>query len=148
HLVRGRDYDLAARSERLLLATPLSVLAPQPGLHSLPLTGEPEPVLVVDYAALAVGAAPGIDVGGELGASVHGATVGVGGLTGEGGYRLVRARAHVPVGTLGLTLEAAHSEGRSLAQGDFLRSDDGGLTSRVIPTSGLDRGDALTARVK
>jgi len=148
HLVRGRDYDLDARAGRILLARPLSILAPRTGLHTLPLTGEPESVLVVDYAVLALGAAPDVALGGELGAELHGASFGVGGLLGDDAYRLLRARAHVPVGSLGLTLEAAHSEGSAFAPGDFRLSDDGGLTSRARAVTPGARGDALTARLK
>lgn len=148
HLVRGRDYEMDARAGRILLARPLSILAPRMGLSTLPLTGEPEPVLVVDYAALTLGPSPGVGVGGELEASVHALTFGVGGVVDADGYRLVRGRAHAPVGTLGLTIEGAHSEGLALAPGDFLRSDDGGLTSRALAMPSPSRGDALTVRLK
>ncbi|HLT30625.1 MAG TPA: flagellar motor protein [Myxococcaceae bacterium] len=148
HLVRGRDYELDARAGRILLARPLSFLAGPLPLSALPFTVEPEPVLAVDYAVLELGREASTSIGGEVGATFHGAGVGVGGIVERAGYRLMRGVASVPLGPLGLTLEAARSEGQALEPGAFAQSDDGGLTSRSRSVGVDARGEALTARLR
>lgn len=148
HLVRGRDYELDARSGRLLLARALSFIAVAPELTSLPLVGQPEPVLVVDYAALEPWSQPGRALAGELGAKVLGGSLGLGGVVEDAGHRMLRAHARIPVGTLSLLLEGARSWGSAWTPGAFVRSDDGGLTPRALETATLAGGEALTARLK
>ncbi|MFP2903281.1 flagellar motor protein, partial [Corallococcus sp. 4LFB] len=76
HLIRGRDYDIDYLAGRILLARPLSFLAGAPLLRTDALTEGPEPVLVVDYAALHPGD-PRDSVGGEAWARWRDSTVGL-----------------------------------------------------------------------
>ncbi|MFP2913521.1 hypothetical protein ACLESD_52740, partial [Pyxidicoccus sp. 3LFB2] len=76
HLVRGRDYDIDYFSGRILLARPLSFLAGESWLRTGAPTEAPEPVLVVDYAALRAADAEDT-AGGELWGEWRGARLGL-----------------------------------------------------------------------
>ncbi|NMO14073.1 flagellar motor protein [Pyxidicoccus fallax] len=150
HLVRGRDYDIDYFSGRILLARPLSFLAGESWLRTGSPTEAPEPVLVVDYAALRPADARDA-AGGEVWAEWGGAHVGVGAVREdrEGApYRLYTGRASAKVGAYTLLAEVASSRGTAVEPGLFGVSDDGGL-SFLRPGAGLGTGgEALGLRVR
>ncbi|MBZ4421714.1 flagellar motor protein [Myxococcus sp. RHSTA-1-4] len=150
HLVRGRDYDIDYFSGRILLARPLSFLAGESWLRTGSPTESPEPVLVVDYAALRPADARDA-AGGEVWAEWLGARVGVGAVREdrEGSpYTLYTGRASAAVGAYTLTAEVASSRGTAVEAGLFGVSDDGGL-SFLRPAAELGTGgEALGLRVR
>jgi hypothetical protein len=150
HLVRGRDYDIDYFSGRILLARPLSFLAGESWLRTGSPTESPEPVLVVDYAALRPSDARDA-AGGEVWAAWRGAHMGVGAVREdrEGRpYTLYTGRASAAVGPYTLLAEVASSRGTAVEPGLFGVSDDGGL-SFLRPRGALGtEGEALGLRVR
>jgi hypothetical protein len=152
HLVLGVDYELDAASGRLLLASPLSLVAGAPLLLSDPPTASAEPVLVVDYERLQLGgdarSAAGAEASGKLGPlrMSAGAAQEAQGLA---RYRLVRGSAGVMLGPLLLSAEGAQSSGAAHGAGDVAMSDDGGLGFAAPAALDPDRsGWAVTARLR
>jgi hypothetical protein len=150
HLVRGRDYDIDYFSGRILLARPLSFLAGESWLRTGAPTEAPEPVLVVDYAALRPADARDT-AGGEVWAEWRGARLGLGAVReGREGkpYTLYTGRASAAVGAYTVLAEVATSRGTAVEAGFFGVSDDGGL-SFLRPRAELGTGgEALTLRVR
>jgi len=138
HLVRGVDYDVDYLSGRILLASPLSMIAPVRLLRSDPPTAGAEPVLVVDYERLLLGA-PGRGVaGGRVKGWWGPLELSVGG-AGEGPeetrYGLVRATASATFGRLLFTAEAARSEGAAHRAGSVTLSKSKNLNTIFTNTS-------------
>ena len=150
HLVRGRDYDIDYFSGRILLARPLSFLAGESWLRAGAPTESPEPVLVVDYAALRAADAEDT-VGGELWAEWHGTRLGLAAVReGREGqpYTLYTGRARATVGAYMLLAEVASSRGTAVSPELFGVSDDGGL-GFLRPREALGMGgEALVLRVR
>jgi hypothetical protein len=150
HLVRGRDYDIDYFSGRILLSRPLSFIAGESWLRTDSPTESPEPVLVVDYAALRPADAHD-SAGGELWGEWRGARLGLAAVReGREGkpYTLYTGRARATVGAYTLTAEVASSRGTAVESGHFGVSDDGGL-SFLRPASGVGtEGEALGLRVR
>ncbi|WP_164018796.1 flagellar motor protein [Pyxidicoccus trucidator] len=150
HLVRGRDYDIDYFAGRILLSRPLSFLAGESWLRTGSPTEAPEPVLVVDYAALRAADADDT-AGGEVWAEWLGARVGFAAVReGREGrpYTLYSGRARAALGAYTLQAEVASSRGTAVAPELFGVSDDGGL-SFIRPRVALGtEGEALGLRVR
>ncbi|QSQ25233.1 flagellar motor protein [Pyxidicoccus parkwayensis] len=150
HLVRGRDYEIDYFSGRILLARPLSFIAGDSWLRTGSPTEAPEPVLVVDYAALRTADAND-SAGAELWGEWHGARLGLGAVReGREGkpYTLYTGSARAALGAYSLTAEVASSRGTAVESSLFGLSDDGGL-SFLRPAEGLGtEGEALGLRVR
>ncbi|GHG84465.1 flagellar motor protein [Comamonas sp. JC664] len=130
HLIRGVDYDIDYFAGRILLARPLSFLAGAAWLRTGSPTETPEPVLVVDYAALRL-ADGGDAAGGEVWAEWRGARLGVGAVReGREGrpYTLYTGRASTALGAYRFAAEVASSRGTAVDASFFGVSDDGGLS--------------------
>jgi|GEM_PF-1187693 len=130
HLVRGVDYDIDYFAGRILLARPLSFLAGEAWLRTGSPTESPEPVLVVDYAALRLAEA-GDSAGGEVWAEWRGSRLGLGAVReGSGGrpYTLFTGRVSTALGGYSLAAEVASSRGTAVDASFFGVSDDGGLS--------------------
>lgn len=150
HLVRGRDYDIDYFSGRILLARPLSFLAGESWLRTGSPTESPEPVLVVDYAALRPVDAHDT-AGGELWAEWHGARLGLAAVReGREGrpYTLYTGKARATVGAYSLTAEVASSRGTAVESGLFGVSDDGGLSFLRPRADTGTEGQALGLRLR
>ncbi len=130
HLVRGVDYDIDYFAGRILLARPLSFLAGEAWLRTGSPTESPEPVLVVDYAALRLAEA-GDSAGGEVWAEWRGSRLGLGAVR-EGregrSYTLFTGRVSTALGGYSLAAEVASSRGTAVDASFFGVSDDGGLS--------------------
>ncbi|NTX62694.1 flagellar motor protein [Myxococcus sp. CA051A] len=150
HLVRGRDYDIDYFAGRILLSRPLSFLAGDTFLRTDMLTEAPEPVLVVDYAALRTTGTEDSG-GGEVWAEWGGARVGLAAVReGREGrpYTLYSGRGSARLGAYSLEAEAASSRGMAVDSAVFGVSDDGGL-SFLRPGAGLATGgEALGLRMR
>lgn len=150
HLVRGRDYEIDYFSGRILLARPLSFLAGGSLLRTGSPTEAPEPVLVVDYAALRTADARD-SAGGEVWGEWHGSRLGLAAVReGRDGkpYTLYSGQARAAVGAYTLTAEVASSRGTAVDAGLFGVSDDGGLSFlRPLAQAGTE-GQALGLRVR
>ncbi|WP_426752856.1 flagellar motor protein [Myxococcus sp. Y35] len=130
HLVRGVDYDIDYFGGRILLARPLSFLAGEAWLRTGSPTESPEPVLVVDYAALRL-ADGGDSAGGEVWAEWRGSRLGLGAVReGRDGspYTLYTGRASTTLGAYRVAAEVASSRGTAVDASFFGVSDDGGLS--------------------
>jgi hypothetical protein len=150
HLVRGRDYDIDYFSGRILLARPLSFLTGESWLRTGAPTESPEPVLVVDYAALRAADADDT-AGGELWAEWRGARLGLAAVReGREGrpYTLYTGRAQAMLGAYRVLAEAASSRGTAVSPELFGVSDDGGLSFLRPLTSLGTGGEALGLRVR
>lgn len=149
HLVRGRDYEIDYLSGRILLARPLSLLEGASWLRTGALTDAPEPVLVVDYAALRTGDARDA-VGGEAWAEWGGARVSLSAVRERrdgAPYQLLTAKARGGVGPYTLLAEVARSQG--LALDTYGLSEDGGLSFlRPDEDTYSEGGDAVTLRLR
>jgi hypothetical protein len=150
HLVRWRDYDIDYFSGRILLARPLSFLAGHPFLRTGVLTESPEPVLVVDYAALRVADArdaAGAEVWGEWGGARLGLAAVREGRDGRP-YTLYSGRASAALGAYTVEGEVGASRGTAVEAGLFGVSDDGGLSFLRPPGAVGTGGEAVVLRVR
>ncbi|NOK00868.1 MULTISPECIES: flagellar motor protein [Myxococcus] len=130
HLIRGIDYDIDYFAGRILLARPLSFLAGEAWLRTSAPTESPEPVLVVDYAALRIADA-GDTAGGEVWGEWRGSRLGLGAVReGREGrpYTLYTGRASTALGGYRMAAEVASSRGTAVDASFFGVSDDGGLS--------------------
>lgn len=124
HLLRGRDYQLDVAGGRLLLARPLPFFEGGTLLATDAPSAAAQPVLVVDYETLEVGAGDGPLGGGAADVRLGPVRLSAGGAWESAGHWLARARVLAPLGPVTLSAELARSSG---APGGLAWSEDGGL---------------------